>query len=419
MNYRFRIAGFLMLTFAILSGCQFSPQSGRSFQSGDGSGPGWVSSGGEIFSDQSNPWFIQNTKNVSYCIQISEEEISASRSQIQEAIKKALEYWTRQFVEQAPSIRKIIKSGDRLFILGTQKFEESSECSLQTDIVFQFGYKTLTEAQKKQMGNVHRFIGLTVRTHYDPVNLLGRGFIFMGSDQGPNRFRTIDNSKHAVWKYDLVLQLVLAHELGHIFGLTHQNLGLMAEDTPQTIVAKSMIDFLKHAEPPEEPTNIFVAPTVFKRCSLSEESYEWFGIKENECLRFSLISHRSYFDTITNDPVRIAIEVSTAANQWEPFGEIEFKDGFEQSMITFPIKMFLPKEQQVFTEFASQGNPWSDPTLYPYVFGVQRLELEGAGQLKLVRELEPRPIYLRLVPENIQLFAMVGDRIDLIVALNY
>ena len=33
---------------------------------------GWVSSGGELFSDAHNPWFVRNTKDVNYCVVVDE-----------------------------------------------------------------------------------------------------------------------------------------------------------------------------------------------------------------------------------------------------------------------------------------------------------------------------------------------------------
>src|SRR5690242_2227433 len=87
--------------------------------SGSAQAGSWVSSGGELFKDAHNPWFLRNTTQVNYCIQVA-SSISQPKKQIQESVLQAISFWKaefKRFYSNSP-----IQRGS--FLLGTQEFRE-------------------------------------------------------------------------------------------------------------------------------------------------------------------------------------------------------------------------------------------------------------------------------------------------------
>src|SRR4051812_27862966 len=56
---------------------------------------GWVSGGGELVRDTQNPWFIQNTASVSYCIEVDPNHFKAPRDRIEAVVKTAFDTHTQ------------------------------------------------------------------------------------------------------------------------------------------------------------------------------------------------------------------------------------------------------------------------------------------------------------------------------------
>lgn len=175
---------------------------------------GWVSGGGDLIRDSQNPWFLHNTKEVEYCIEVDEAKFSAPRKVVEAKVEEALNFWKEDFrkawTEDAP-IKVSIATQD--FIYG--------ECKPETPLRFQFG--SLTEEQKEGIGDHERYVSLAVRTEYDPKNLRGKGFIYLAPDKGTSRPSRL-NGPGEPWKKggSYVLYWVLVHELGHVFGIPHK-----------------------------------------------------------------------------------------------------------------------------------------------------------------------------------------------------
>jgi len=194
---------------------------------------GWSSGGGELIRDKNNPWFIQNTKTVKYCIQIDEKNFGQTRAQVSVRVKNAFEFWKRQLRD----LDYHLLIGGFNSELGTQEFQETN-CTKDADIQFQFG--TLTAEQKQRIGDTSDVIGLTVRTDYDRVYLKGKGFIYFAPQSGPLK-PTAKNVAPNMWSDGTgaaIYQLII-HELGHVFGIQHTNdIFLMREDFAEKLVSK-------------------------------------------------------------------------------------------------------------------------------------------------------------------------------------
>lgn len=171
---------------------------------------GWTSGGGELIRDQNNPWFLSNIQRVSYCIRVDETNFSLSKSTIEQRVDEAIQFWKKEFA----SARNFSEVK-----VGTQNFEYNEDCS-QADIAFQFGY--LTTEQYEYIGNPRSHVGITVRTQYDKKYLKGRGFVYISPDSGPLAI-DIEKNTQNMWAAGdgYMLQWILIHELGHVFGIPH------------------------------------------------------------------------------------------------------------------------------------------------------------------------------------------------------
>lgn len=177
---------------------------------------GWTSGGGENIRDERNPWWLQNTKEVTYCIKADERNFGQSRDVLQRKIRFALNFWKKQLgtldFNQFDQLQTVT--------VGTQKFTETA-CSDNTDLVFQFG--VLDGEQLRYLGDPTKFICVAVRTDYDPINLKGKGFIYISPEEGPLKFNKSGLMNHP-WSYQdgILLTPALIHELAHVFGIPHQ-----------------------------------------------------------------------------------------------------------------------------------------------------------------------------------------------------
>ncbi len=213
---------------------------------------GWVSGGGELISDSRNPWWVKNTKEVHYCVQIDENNFGVSKPRASELINKALSYWTRQFKDITYGA---FADGDGG--IAQQKFIESA-CG-QPNVLLNFQLGILTTQQIQKIPGVTGFVGLSVRTNYVPATLKGEGFIYIAPQSGPLRPQA-PNLLPDFWQRDQQsrLYLTLLHETGHLFGLPHTSkIVVMNEDLPYWAASSTA---------PDWPTMslIFDQLTIFK-----------------------------------------------------------------------------------------------------------------------------------------------------------
>lgn len=211
--------GIVLLMFSI-----FEPFNSNAFGGADSSG------GGELTEDRMNPWFVENTKDVYYCID-ADSAFVQDPDGLSTLIERAFNFWKRQFELNQDTVSSIR--------MGQQNLHRQATCDNKTDIAFQFG-KT-TEAQRKFLPKPRDFIGVAVRTEYNSKTLRGRGFIYISPDKGPLRF-TGEGLLLDPWSRDggVRLYYLLIHELGHVFGLPHMGLG-------ESVLGTGFAEYLVHA----------------------------------------------------------------------------------------------------------------------------------------------------------------------------
>ena len=195
---------------------------------------GWSSGGGELLKNSRNPWFLNNVKDVYYCIKIDEEKFGVSRQTVKETLLKAIEFWKSEFQFSIP----IGKSKLGEIQLASQTFKEVT-CSNDIDIAFQFG--TLTQYQKKYLQDPTKYGAITVRTSYSNKSLKGKGFVYVSPEKGPLAFNPEGLIKKA-WSLNnnILLYQTLVHELGHIFGIPH--MGSLGDLMSETFVESLLIN---------------------------------------------------------------------------------------------------------------------------------------------------------------------------------
>ncbi|MBF0298774.1 MAG: hypothetical protein HQK51_08645 [Oligoflexia bacterium] len=179
----------------------------------------WSSGGGDISEMEKNPWFIENTENVPFCVQIDEKNFGASKDVAVEKIFKAIDHWNREFNGYK------LRRWNHEVRLATQKFHEVP-CNQKHLITFQFGVLQNEQKEYFKQRRINRIVGHTVRTSYDEENLRGEGFVYIAPEEGelaPNWDGIY--KKHWQLAGGRLLEFLLVHEIGHIFGVPHLEVG--------------------------------------------------------------------------------------------------------------------------------------------------------------------------------------------------
>lgn len=196
----------------------------------------WSSGGGFVLKDAHNPWFVQNTRKVTWCLQRDAAHFSVPEEKLVPLVEEVLAYWKAEFARSNQDHR------GRPFkvLVATQEFVRG-ECADDVPLVLQFG--TLTPAQRQAIAKPEALVGLAARTDYDVPKLKGKGFVYIAPDSGPAKPDVPmlgDTLPDGFWSLNDAnkLKRVLAHELGHVFGVPHRGNEqmLMGENHPEWLL---------------------------------------------------------------------------------------------------------------------------------------------------------------------------------------
>jgi hypothetical protein len=237
---------------------------------------GWVSSGGEIFDDSQNPWFLDDGKPIRYCVELDSATFSSPPDEVRRQIHAAISYWQNEFDAYA-------KSGGELIKPPLARFEETS-CTDETELRFKLGSGSLSAESIAYLSRLAPHVSLAVRTEYDRTMLRGKGFIYIASDQGQTRYPQGEAFVDRPWQHPGLLWRILVHEMGHVLGIPHFGYGIMSAHYPERILKAEAYKghlSVKHLG------SVLRIPEKYLNCTLqlAEAARKWFQIPEGyECL---------------------------------------------------------------------------------------------------------------------------------------
>ncbi len=349
----------------------------------DVSQSGWVSSGGELFGFNKNPWFLRNTSEVKYCIKVDSGTFTATAEVVRESLKGALEYWKKQLA--APKLEIGVTE------IATQNFTEVSDCQ-NTDLQFLFGYNSLNLEQRNFLADSQKYIGVTVRTEYDRSNLLGRGFIFIASDSGPNSYQNNGQLIQKAWAYPKLLQYALMHELGHVFGIPHSGSGLMSEIFLDQLLYRRLFEFYLN----NPYLSTVVPPDSFETCSDSGTfNQKFFKLqKPTACLRFERQAGANV--------VWKVLAKEKAQSPHEEIGSLHTTWATDRISASKPaVIVQLPPEQKVFAA--------TEVLLNNYLIGPIITDVSYKGFFRTLESAKPYDAYIDLKVDSVSIIGNLED----------
>jgi hypothetical protein len=217
---------------------------------------GWISGGGKIRRDGSNPWFVYNTTRVTWCVDLDPSAVTVTLDEARQDVASAFAYWQAELSRSVGSDPRGREPYPELHLppgalqLATQEFVPV-DCDGREDVRFYVGKATddLVAYLALSGETPSDYVGLTVRTEYDIPTLHGRGFVYIAPDVAGSRWfprhpRALPGSWSKYGRASLVA--VLQHELGHVFGVPHELFlyddfgyySLMAEEFPEVTITR-------------------------------------------------------------------------------------------------------------------------------------------------------------------------------------
>ena len=288
-----------------------------------------------------NPWFIENTETVYYCINQDQQNFSLDPKVAEQKISDAFQYYKTYFSQWGDNNKLVGKAQNKSFKmpfeLGTQDFVKLNACNGSEDIEFKLG--AVDQKLLNTVKNPSFMAGVTILGSYDQKKLKGKGVIYIGADRGPHRMKSFIFDVHKnPWNTcnSVNFYHALIHELGHVFGLKHSSNERFMD---ASIVEKS----ISHKWNRDQTVD----------CSNEAASSNNFSISHNKSFQ-SMITYnrRSQIFYRRNDrnkniffPVRKVVNQGTqvllkSGNSVIYFNDIEI---FEKGEIT----LVLPKSQRI------------------------------------------------------------------------
>jgi len=367
-----------LLTFSLIAGAERG---------------GWVSSGGEIFRFDRNPWFMKNTSVVKYCVMVDTATMSADEATIKNALQKSIQFWKDELKQVQ------FKADPGFATIGDQTFIEQVACDSSTDLTFKFGYGTLTAREIDFLKSPETYIGVSVRKDYDFTTLKGNGFIYISSDKGAHAYKNSGQLITEAWKSEKLLQYALMHEMGHVFGLPHTGTGLMSEVFLDQLLNQRISSF--YIKYPIQP--FLTYPKNFEICMLSGTfDVQFFQLKEETaCLVFK--------STGSAD-----IEWTVFRKKYSNTEEIEIgilktsSSSTTQSMSAKPaVLVHLPEEQKVFSA--------ADKGFADFLIGPIFMERNFQGYYNNKDSLKPYPVFIDLKADSITVVGTISNKIQTVM----
>lgn len=366
---------------------------------------GWHSGGGELNANESNPWYLANTAVVPYCIQIDEANFGTSLSNAKLAIERAIAFWKNDLTYASRPVKSLAE-------VVTQEFRYV-DCSADHSLTFQFGFLSADQQAKFASLDTHpqHFVGLSIRTDYDVVNLKAKGFVYISPESGPLRFDR-DVLVHNPWSGDpsgTLLKFVLMHELGHVFGIPHIDFNLAWTD----LMSPQFPESLLASEHNTRPT-FFGPRTVTADGHPVLGYYDWGGsIPPAEVGEFFDVEltrdSNIQFEQTSENSIIVHYGPIVPVDWSSPtVGEI-ILDREQEKLTTPVIRIALTPSQRVF----------SNPMFAIPEFGPGILRKKMKGVYRSYRTGIVRPVLIDSAPLSFSISGLLGERLLLNILKGY
>lgn len=366
-------------------------------------GGSWSSGGGEILEHAQNPWFLDTPSSapVTYCV-TSATDFAVPQSGLETVVQNALRWWDNEFSNAHYPDNDIPLADGRMIklrvLLNTTRFVQEP-CSDSTDLAFQFG--SLTTAQEAEFDrlqvDLQRYVALTIRTDYSDA-LRGKGFIYVSPDRGPNAFKG-QNVRPNAWtdrdsQYS-TLQMVLTHELGHVFGLSHAatNDSIMSARMAEVMVSDRFGDIYNLQSFALGAVFFPKAGTLYENCRAEGEDKDlraFFEIpRDLTCIRVMRNLNQLIVDARFDDE-----------SPWKRIGIARFSDGGDRRHSNL-VTLWLPNTQTVF------------PTIPPFVSslaGPSSSEVQQSAQFEFAETRRKKPIFIQASARYVQVGGVLNDQ---------
>lgn len=380
-------------------------------------GGGWISSGGEIFKFDRNPWFVaKNTPQAKYCLTIDKSSVSASEEQVRNSLLTAINWWKKELFNSKPSgsnnpnvipLNRNNNSifspgpltGGGLFQTGPEQFIENC---INSDLEIKVGFSTLTDEEKQylqgtnsssQTNKIYSYIGVTVRKEYDLKTLKGKGFIYIASDMGPNAYKNSGELISQAWSDPKFLTYAFMHEMGHVLGFTHMGVGLMSEIFLDQLLNKRMASFYQK----NSLISFLKSPEEMVICNFSGSfNSSFLMLKESvACLAIKKTTEKEWkvFKKITkeSDPEEIGTLTTRSSDS-----SLDFS-------MTPGVLLQLPDEQIVFNG--------SDKGFASFLVGPVFQELQFSGYYTDKQSPRQYPVTIRIQPNGFNVVGNVSNQL--------
>jgi hypothetical protein len=283
-------------------------------------GGGWVSGGAKNIQDSLNPWFIQNTTSVRYCVVADSEHFSLDTEVATKLVGKAIAHW-QKFFQKARAVNVMAPE----VTVGSQDFIYEA-CGPNTGLVFQLGTLTSQE-QRDFLGKTPgQYAAISVRTSYDLKNLRGKGFIYFSPDSGTDRYFG-PTSSESFWddKEGLRFLLLAIHELGHVFGVPHID---FARSRNEHIMSTSIIEAVVGSKESELSAQRFTYDIHLSLQKLRERNcprptsplLQFLGVSESDCFEYRYENQKiNVYKIADSDEVVGSIVLQNTKEDARPF----------------------------------------------------------------------------------------------------